>query len=115
MADWSPEQAEEFGRVLGSLLDSRAVKRPALAEVLGVSPELVRQWLTGATEPGRTKVFAIERHFELRPGALSRTLGYLPLEARSVQSVEAAIDADPSLSETSKAGLRQAYRAMAER
>lgn len=113
VADWTPEQAKAFGDALSDLLDTRRVKRPALAEALDVSPELVRQWQTGQSEPPRTKVFAIEKHFRLRPGALSRTLGYLPLEARSVRSVVEAIDTDTALSEVAKAGLRDAYRAMA--
>lgn len=85
MGDWTPKQADVFGRALSDLLDSRGVKRPALAETLDVSPELVRQWMTGASEPPRTKVFALEQHFKLRPGALSRLLGYLPVDARSIR------------------------------
>lgn len=115
MADWTPEQAKAFGEALTNLLDTRGVKRPALAEVMKVTPELVRQWQTGQSEPPRSKVFGLEEHFGLRPGALSRLLGYLPVRARSARTVLEAVDNDPALTEEGRLILQAAYEAARRR
>lgn len=63
----------------------------------GVSPAAVSQWTTGKNEPSRRKVFAIEKVLGEKPGALSRLLGYLPLEAKPAVTVEEALQADATL------------------
>lgn len=75
----------------------------------------VSQWVNGDHEPPRRMVFAIERCLDLKPGALSRVLGYLPVNARAVTTVEDALAADPRLSPEAQSLLRATYREAARR
>lgn len=61
------------------------------------SQSAVSYWLSAKYEPSPAQVFAIEEALKLRPGRLSRIMGYLPAGARSVTSVPAAIEADAGL------------------
>lgn len=61
----------------------------------------IGDWLkTGPPKPAQA--FAIERALGEKPGALSRLLGYLPLDAKPALTPEAAIEADGSLSPAGK-------------
>lgn len=60
----------------------------------------VKRWIDGASEPQRPLVIALEQLCDLNPGALSRHLGWLPLnvgKAGKVATVEEAVMADNSL------------------
>jgi len=82
-----------------------------LAELgVNVTKQSVQAWRTGASEPSKEKVRALERVFDLAPGALSRTLGYLPLDAVPVISVEDAIAADVRLDEVDRQVVSGVYR-----
>lgn len=71
----------------------------------------VSGWIVGANGVEPDVAFAMERALGLRPGDLSRHLGYLPVAARPEPvGVEAAIAADPRLSATLKRALLAAYR-----
>jgi transcriptional regulator with XRE-family HTH domain len=115
--DATPEQCRDFGAALERALDGRhhggfgADVARAMGAKNPFTPSAVSQWVNGTVEPARPKVFAMEKVLKLRPGSLSRLLGYLPVTARASVSVLEAIDADPSLSETQKGMLRAAYRA----
>lgn len=58
-----------------------------LARRLGVSPQLVSDWKRGRRTPSPDQLFAIERALDVKPGQLSRHLGYVPTDAEA-----AAID-----------------------
>lgn len=87
-----------------------------LGVVLGeqVNPTSVSQWAAGTHEPSREKVWAMESVLGMKPGTLSRLLGYLPVNARSITSVVEAIDADPKLGERERRSLKAAYRELAQ-
>src|SRR6478752_10383788 len=104
--DANSEQRRAFGRALRQRLEDLGRSRAWLgAEVArlelgegsrGYTASAVTMWVNGDTEPTRPKVWAIEAALGAKPGALSRLLGYLPLEARPVTTVTAAIEADPA-------------------
>ncbi len=52
----------------------------AVSKDLGITPPLgkqaVQKWTSGASIPPPERVFALERALDLRPGTLSRILGY---------------------------------------
>lgn len=106
-----------FGHAVESALDGRSQSwlGAEVARAVGapspISGSAVSQWIAGKTEPGPDRVFAAEQILDLKPGTLSRILGYLPTTAKDVASVEDAIDADPKLSPPARAMLRASYRA----
>lgn len=87
------------------------------AAVLGrdrpFSQSVISGWLHGVTSWEPEILFAVERSLGLRPGDLSRHLGYLPLDARSgPTTVEGAINADPRLRPALRRALIAAHREM---
>jgi hypothetical protein len=74
----------------------------------------VTMWVNGDTEPTRPKVWAIEAALGAKPGSLSRLLGYLPVEARPVSTVVAAIEADPALGDEARRVLLAVYSTVTE-
>ena len=104
-----------FGRMLGDALKGRGMKQEDLARSLGTTQSSVSGWINGKYEPAAGTVFTIERSLGMEPGALSRPLGYLPVEpsARPV-SVEAAIAQSQNLDDDDKAALAAVYRALAK-
>lgn len=105
-----------FGQALDRALNGRqrAWLGAEVARLCGketpITASAVAQWINGDTEPARQYVFAAEEVLSLKPGTLSRILGYLPVAAKPAVSVLDAIDADPSLSEKMRDVLRAAYR-----
>lgn len=96
------EQAEAFvaavsAQMVGWTRDELA---EAVAKESGesVSVSALSLWLSAKAEPSRRKVFALEKVLGCKPGALSRHLGYLPINARDVVSVEDALEADGRIS-----------------
>lgn len=67
-------------------------------------------WLRRPEIQPPSRIFAIERALDLPPGTLSRPLGYLPVDARPVLTVEDAINADPKLNRAARKLLVSAYR-----
>jgi hypothetical protein len=120
--DTSDEQRRAFGRALRQRLEdlgrSRAWLGQQVAELeLGegaraYTASAVTMWVNGDTEPTRPKVWAIEQALDTRPGALSRLLGYLPIDARPVASVPAAIEIDPRLDAEGRRVLMAVYRTL---
>ena len=98
----SLEQRESFGRALAGALDAKGLTTGALLTIAnekgGENARVsVNRWIAGKVEPSRPKVLAIEAVLQLEPGTLSRHLGWLPVGAEPVPTVEAAILADPDL------------------
>lgn len=112
----TPDQRREFGEALAVSLDNRTAAwlGAEIARAVGkrspITQSAVSQWVRGETEPERDYVFAAERILDLRPGTLSRLLGYLPVDAKSAKTVPDAIDSDPALTDRAKAMLRAVYR-----
>jgi transcriptional regulator with XRE-family HTH domain len=90
----------QFGDALRLLLGPRS--QTWLAGELGVSQSAVSQWINGDTEPLPQRVWSIERVCGVEPGTLSRLLGYVPADANGTHSTEAAILADPRLTDEQK-------------
>lgn len=88
--------------------------RASLIAELGITRNALQKWLAGETEPKRNKVFALERLLEVPPGALSVHLGYLPPDARDVQSALDAIEHDTTLSKKDRGALVRLYRGYRE-
>ena len=89
------------------------MKQEDLAGLLGATQSSVSGWINGKYEPAPGTVFTIERCLGVEPGALSRPLGYLPVEpAASTMSVEGAIAESPLLDDEDKVALAGMYRAL---
>jgi len=105
-----------FGRLLSEALKARGLRQDDLAGMLGTTQSSVSGWINGRYEPAASTVFTVERCLDMDPGALSRPLGYLPVESGSrLVSVESAIAQSAQLDDEEKAALSAVYRAMAKR
>lgn len=91
----SRAEAESFAGALSAELGDqrRDDFAAAVAELSGesVTESAVSLWLGAKSEPSRRKVFAMERVLGVPPGALSRHLGYLPVEAVPARNIEDAL------------------------
>lgn len=90
---------------------------PKVAEHLAdhdivTTKDTISLWANGNQRPWPEEVFALERILDLRGGTLSRTDGYLPVDAKPTRSVLEAIDADNGLTPTKRRYLRRLYRDM---
>lgn len=84
----------------------------ALGSAIGFVQAAVSAWVGGKTQPDMDTAFLVERTLGVRPGSLTRHLGYLPPDAvKSVATVESSILEDGALSEAEKQMLLGAYRA----
>jgi hypothetical protein len=63
-------------------------------------------------EPNPRQAVAIEQALGVRPGTLTQLLGYLPVDAKPIQSVREAIEADPGLDELGRAAMSSTYQAL---
>ena len=79
------ERRRCFGHALASALGERDVTQAELADALATTQSAVSAWITGKSEPAADTVFACEVATGVGPGALSRHLGYLPLDAVAAQ------------------------------
>lgn len=116
--DDTPEaRRAAFAKALSTLMAARGVTQSELAAKINVSAQSsVSAWKLGQAEPERETVFAIERALGVRPGHLSRHLGYLPVTASKVKisTTEEAILADPALDDNAKQIVLSTYRAIIE-
>lgn len=93
-------RTDDFALALSVELEHRGRgAKSALATQLERPVSTVSGWINGTRTPDPDDTFAIERALELEPGRLSHLLGYLPLDARTVEvsEPEDAIIADGSL------------------
>ena len=105
-----------FGRLLADAMKVRGMKQEDLAGMLGTTQSSVSGWINGKYEPAAATVFSVERSLGVEPGALSRPLGYLPVEPASrTVSVEGAIAQSPNLDDEEKAALAGMYRVLVTR
>lgn len=76
-----------------------------------VSKWLTVPWASERSTAGMSpaQVFAAEQALGMRPGTLSRSLGYLPTSSRSARTVPEAIDADPKLTALGRRVLAATY------
>lgn len=113
----TPEQMQSFAAALERALDGRqrAWLGAQIAREVGrptpLTASAVNQWIACTSEPSREFVFAAERVLSLPPGALSRHLGYLPINAKNIRTPADAIGADTKLSDETRRVLLRAYKA----
>ena len=107
------DRQRAFGNALREALAVQKMTQGDLAEVLGVRQPTVSGWINGISPPDSVdQTFAVERALKVRPGSLSRHLGYLPPEAvKNVATVRAAVMEDPTLSADEKSMILAAYDA----
>ena len=101
---------QKFGVALAQTLRSMGLTQAELAEQLQTTQSAVSAWINGRSEPPPFTVFNLEQTLGLAPGALSRLLGYVPVEAAELGgTVRAAIRRDPMLAEHFKPMLLSLY------
>lgn len=102
---------EAFQLSLGRHLSERGAQT-RLADELGVPLTTVNSWLSTRIPDDPLQVFEIERVLDLEPGTLSRSLGYMPMDAVdvSITTPEEAIIADGSLGRDDKEVLLMMLR-----
>lgn len=94
------EREKRFGAALGRMRQRAGLTQAALAEEIGSKQSTLSSWERGEFEPPPDAVFSMEKALECKGGALSRLLGYVPLDTDSQAiSVEEAIAVDPALDE----------------
>lgn len=75
----------DFVQTLDWILKERGLSQRRFVADIGLSSHTeITRWRTLGYEPRPDVVFTIEEYFDLAPGTLSRTLGYLPVSARSI-------------------------------
>lgn len=90
------------------------LSQAALGKELGRCQSVISEWELGRSEPPPINVFDMERACGVPPGALSRLLGYVPLEERwGTEDVTSAILADPRLDEAQRRMLVLVFEVMA--
>lgn len=123
MKHGTPGQRAAFGEALRRRLDepgapSRAELGQRVAEIEGKdrahSATAVGNWIKGDDISSPDRVFAIEQALRVKPGTLSKELGYLPLSARPVRTVLAAIEADNALDNRDRRALVAHYRGLVD-
>lgn len=109
---------EAFRTTIGHRLRELGGAQTWLGEELGahlgtkaVSQSAVSAWIQGTSTPEPAVVFGLEHVLGLRPGQLSRHLGYLPVDAKPpVGGVEQAIRDDATLPTAARKALLAAVR-----
>lgn len=115
------EQREAFGHELERRL--MGLNRAEFARKVAIEegrdrphPEQqVSAWIKGENIASQARVFAIERALDATPGALSHLLGYLPVEARDITTVEDAISFAAGLDDKDRSMLIELYQSLRER
>lgn len=74
----------------------------------------VSAWLGTHKGLNPAQMFAIEHALQLRPGSLSRQLGYLPVTARSTHTVRDAVNNDPRLGDRARRLILTVYNELAD-
>lgn len=80
-----------------------------------VAQPMIARYLSGEATPEPRRVFAIEQALELRPGSLSRLLGYVPAGAVPAVDVAQAAAEDPDLTHDQRADLVAVWEGMRSR
>lgn len=108
------DRERSFGETIAEVLALQGMRQVDLADALGTGQATVSSWIHGKAEPSPETVFWAERVLKMAPGALSRHLGYLPLEALDGQiDAEDAIRRSPDLDSDGRKLVLVTYRTMA--
>lgn len=117
----TPEQLANFSQALAEELRARGVAQAELHRALQdllddtFNASTVSNWVAGKHEPSRRQVAAIEQILELPAGALTRHLGYLPVDAIPAVTTSDAIAIDPTLTPEQREDLAAQYAGMQTR
>lgn len=105
------EDRETFGRELRAARKAKGMTQTDLANLVGVSQPAIAGYELATSAPGVQETFALENALEVKPGALSKHLGFLPAEALrgGVSSVRRAIEEDPALDPADRKALLATY------
>lgn len=112
--------SEAFGAALERQLGGRSQKEfgAAVAQAQGLdkpySQQLVSQWINGK-EPSPEQAIAIERALSVRPGMLTKLLGFVPTAYKPAMTVVDAINSDERLDADDRQMLLQMYRQLQRR
>jgi transcriptional regulator with XRE-family HTH domain len=99
-----------FGDALAQAIAAHGYSQETFAKKVGIAQGTVSGWITAVNEPRYETVFAIEQAIPVKPGMLSRHLGYLPIDAvKSVADVRAALREDPGLTDVQRDTLQRIY------
>lgn len=111
---YSETMRREFGEALRLAMSAAGVTQESLAAAVGVGQAAVSQWVAGISSPKWPALtFAIEKVLRVRAGALSKYLGYLPLDAvKSVADIETAIAEDPRLTPAQRETMLSVLRSI---
>ena len=94
------DRRRAFGQALEIAIENSRLTKVSLAKSLDLNPSNLTRWTSGAQQPSMAKVFALEKHLEVKPGSLSVYLGYLPPEAGATAgSLHEMIQKSPELTE----------------
>jgi transcriptional regulator with XRE-family HTH domain len=103
-----------FGSALLEVRTSLRLSQTDIARDLNVTQSAVSGWESGKYAPGPAEVFALEVRLGLAPGALSHTLGFLPLGKSTQCTVETAVAADERLTDHHRAVVLACYRTLTQ-
>lgn len=106
------EPGQAWARAIRRAMDDVGTSQRGLGQAVGVSGQAVDQWLKKGKPPEPAKVFAVEHALGLEPGSTSQLLGYLPLDARDVLTVEDAVAHAPGLTKAHRAALIDLYNTL---
>lgn len=110
-------ESEAFGEALEIQLAGRSQKDFGydVARVEGrdqpYSQQQVSQWIRGK-EPSPDQAIAIERALPVKPGMLTRLLGYVPIDYKPPKTFDEALNLDHRLGPNERDGLRALYRSL---
>lgn len=109
--DW-----EAWGFRLRAAREDAHLTLEHVADELGTTPQALAHYEKGRRKVEPHTVFALETAIGLRPGELSRFLGYMPVDTESVPdcTVTDALAADPALTTRARQLLRDTYREFLE-
>lgn len=113
---------QQLGAAIKDALEERGESQSWLGREVGrilgrpdpYSQAIVSTWVLGDRLPEPAQVFAIEQALGLRPGFLSRHLGYLPVDHRPAVTVEDAVETDVDLTPSQRGPLLDHYRGLVE-
>ena len=103
------DPAAAWVRAIRTAMTDTGTSQRQLGAAVGVSGSAVDQWLQKAKPPAPDRVFAVERALGLKAGSTSRLLGYLPLDARNITTVEDAVAHAPDLTRRHRAAILDLY------
>jgi transcriptional regulator with XRE-family HTH domain len=109
------QQLTSFARELRRAREESGLSMRELARLVDVGHTTVQQWEQGKAAPRPPRVTMLERILKLPDGALSRRLGYMPVDGeisspRSRLTLHEALEADPRLKERDRRVITAVYR-----